>query len=132
MSRTRKKPEGPFNVVLVSFDTLRRDHVGAYGHAKNLSPTMDDLANRGICFDDCVVNCGWTLPQHMTLITGLYPLTHNLLYLRKRCKLSAKFQTIAEIFQEHGYMTLGFGNQNVYGGGWQRRWGQTSLGSGLD
>jgi len=114
-----KKPEGPFNVILISFDTLRRDHVHAYGYPKRLSPTLDGLAARGVLFKDAVVNCGWTLPQHITLLTGLYPIKHGILYLRRRCRLSARFPTLAEMFQAKGYLTFGFGNQNGFGGGWQ-------------
>ncbi len=121
MSSTgENRPEagGPFNVILVSFDTLRQDHVHAYGHPKPLSPAMDKLAAEGVLFEDAVVNCGWTLPQHMTLLTGLFPIRHRLIYLRRSRHLSRRFRTLAEIFQESGYLTFGFGNQNVYGGGW--------------
>lgn len=115
----RKKPEGPFNVIVISFDTLRRDHVHAYGHPKRLSPTLDRLAASGVLFQDAVVNCGWTLPQHITLLTGLHPPKHGILYLRRRCRLSARFPTLAEMFQAKGYLTFGFGNSNAFGGGWQ-------------
>ena len=119
MTPAKKRiPEGPFNVVLVSFDTLRRDHVHAYGHPKALSPTMDRLAGEGVIFADAVVNCGWTLPQHISLQTGLYPIRHGLVYLRRPKELSRRFATLAELFTDAGYVTLGFGNQNSYGGGW--------------
>jgi arylsulfatase A-like enzyme len=111
--------KGPFNVILISFDTLRRDHLHVYGHPKELSPNLDKLAGDGVLFSEAVVNCGWTLPQHMTLLTGLYPIKHGLIYLSQPCKLSENFRTLAEVFQENGYLTFGFGNQNGYGGGWQ-------------
>ena len=116
--RDNFESEGPFNVIIISFDTLRQDHVHAYGHPKPLSPAMDELAAAGTLFEDAVVNCGWTLPQHMTLLTGLYPPKHRLVHLKRRCHLGKRFRTLAEIFQENGYITLGFGNQNRYGGGW--------------
>ena len=47
-----------FNVILISFDTLRQDHLGCYGHPKPLSPNLDDLAAGGVVFEDAVVNCG--------------------------------------------------------------------------
>ncbi len=111
--------EGPLNVILVSFDTLRRDYVHAYGHPKALSPTMDKLATEGTLFENAVVNCGWTLPQHMTLVTGLFPVKHRIIFLRRRCRLRERYRTLAEIFRESGYLTFGFGNQNAYGGGWR-------------
>jgi arylsulfatase A-like enzyme len=111
--------KGPFNVILISFDTLRRDYLHVHGHPKELSPNLDKLAAGGVLFSEAVVNCGWTLPQHITLLTGLYPIKHGLIYLSRPCRLAEKFRTLAEIFQENGYLTFGFGNQNGYGGGWQ-------------
>jgi len=105
-------------VILVSFDTLRRDHLGCYGYEKKVSPTMDDLARGGVLFEDGVANCGWTLPQHATLVTGTYPITHGLVYLHRRVRFPRRLKTLGELFQGAGYTTLGFCNQNHYGGGW--------------
>ena len=114
-----KAANGPFNVVLVSFDTLRRDYVHAYGHKKPLSPVMDKLARDGVLFEDCTVNCGWTLPQHTTLLTGAFPIKHRQIQLANSGMLRKRFTTLAEVFQKRGYVTMGFGNQNSYGGGWE-------------
>ena len=132
-SAGKKQPDakGPFNVILISFDTLRRDHVHAYGHKKRLSPTMDRLAAKGVLFEEAVVNCGWTLPQHVTMLTGLCPLRHGVVFLggtasyreeggRRTVRvIPPRVPTLAEIFKEQGYLTFGFGNQNAYGGGWK-------------
>ena len=107
------------NVILISFDTLRQDHLGCYSHPKLLSPHLDDLAERGVLFADAVVNCGWTLPQHITMITGTHPLKHGLIYLKRRCTLRKSIKTLAELFQARGYMCFGFANTNGYGGGWR-------------
>jgi len=115
----RRAARGPYNVLLVSLDTLRRDHLHCYGHAKKLSPVLDRLARNGVMFDNCLVNCGWTLPQHTTLITGAYPIKHGQIFLDRARRLDARFTTLADVFQEAGYMTYGFGNQNGYGGGWE-------------
>jgi arylsulfatase A-like enzyme len=127
--------DGPPNVILVSFDTLRRDHLHSYGHPKPLSPTMDTLAAQGVSFEDVVVNSGWTLPQHITLLTGVSPLRHGITRWTKgggraggveafapserRQRLPRGFQMLAEIFRDSGYLTLGFANQNGFGGGWK-------------
>jgi arylsulfatase A-like enzyme len=110
---------GPLNVILVSFDTLRRDHLGSYGYQKDVSPALDRLATEGVVFEDAVANCGWTLPQHVTMLTGLHPLRHGLVYLRRRCRIPAATSTLADAFRKAGYVTLGFCNQNAYGGGWR-------------
>jgi arylsulfatase A-like enzyme len=117
--KAKHAAEGPYNVVLVSLDTQRRDYLGCYGHPKKLSPAMDALAARGVRFDNCVVNCGWTLPQHTTLLTGAYPISHGQIFLAKCGRLAPRFAMLAEVFAKAGYMTYGFGNQNGYGGGWE-------------
>jgi arylsulfatase A-like enzyme len=109
----------PFNVILISFDTLRQDHLGCYGHPKPLSPHLDELAGGGVFFADTVVNCGWTLPQHITMMTGTHPLKHRLVYLRRRCRLRKSVKTLAEMFQSSGYTCFGFANTNRFGGGWE-------------
>jgi arylsulfatase A-like enzyme len=111
--------KGPYNVVLISLDTQRRDYMSCYGHPKKLTPVQDALAGRGVKFDNCVVNCGWTLPQHTTLLTGAFPTRHGQIHLDRTRQLDERFTLLAEVFQEAGYMTYGFGNQNGYGGGWE-------------
>lgn len=113
-----KEKKAP-NVILISFDTLRNDFLGCYGYPKKISPNLDALASEGVMFKDAVVNCGWTLPQHMTMNTGAHPLRHNLIYLSKLNVLSNEVKTLAEVFRAHGYVTFGFGNKNRYGGGWE-------------
>jgi arylsulfatase A-like enzyme len=115
--------DGPYNVILVSFDTLRRDHLQAYGYNKSLSPALDKLARDGVVFEDPIANCGWTLPQHVSMLTGLYPTRHKIICLEwhgvRKSRMPIKLKTLAEIFKKAGYVTLGFCNQNGYGGGWQ-------------
>lgn len=111
--------EKAFNVILISFDTLRQDYLSCYGYPKPLSPNLDQLANEGVIFTDAVVNCGWTLPQHITMITGTHPLKHRVIYLRRKCSIPKSIRTLAELFQLRGYLTFGFANSNSYGGGWQ-------------
>jgi len=107
------------NVLLISFDTLRQDHLSCYGHPKPLSPNLDKLAENGVLFEDAVVNCGWTLPQHITMITGTHPLKHGLIYLKRPRTLRKSIRTLAELFRDRGYLCFGFANANGYGGGWE-------------
>ncbi len=119
MYEMRGESGGPYNVILISFDTLRRDHLQSYGYGKALSPVLDRLAREGVVFEDAVANCGWTLPQHATMLTGLSPIRHRLIYLRRRCRIPARVETLAEILGKVGYTTFGFCNQNHFGGGWR-------------
>ena len=114
------KKENAINVILISFDTMRKDFLSCYGYKKHLSPNLDYLAKEGVVFTDAVVNCGWTLPQHITMITGTHPLKHRVKNIKKKCSIPKSIKTLAEIFRSKGYLTFGFTNANPYGGGnWQ-------------
>jgi arylsulfatase A-like enzyme/tetratricopeptide (TPR) repeat protein len=68
----------PKNLVLVTIDTLRRDHVGAYGDAQAATPTLDRLAREGLRFDAATANAPLTLVSHSSLLSGLLPPHHGL------------------------------------------------------
>ena len=112
---TVKRPEGPFNVILISFDTLRRDFCSCYGYRKKLTPALDKIAREGVQFMDGFVNCGWTLPQHLTMVTGTNPIHHMMIQLMPTRTLPDEIPTLPEIFQKNGYVTIGIGNANKYG-----------------
>jgi hypothetical protein len=65
------------SVVLISVDTLRADHLGCYGHVRDTSPTLDALAAGGVLFEQAIATSPWTLPSHVSLLTGLYPSRHG-------------------------------------------------------
>ncbi len=60
-------------VLLISIDTLRRDHVGTYGYARPTTPRLDALARTGLVMDDAVSTSSWTLPAHASLFTSVDP-----------------------------------------------------------
>ncbi len=106
------------HVLLIALDTVRRDHLGCYGYRREVTPHLDRLADGGVRFAHSVANCGWTLPQHMTLMTGLYPLTHGCMMMRDDRPLGDGWTTLAEHFRAHGYRTFaGVSQRNHYGGG---------------
>jgi arylsulfatase A-like enzyme/Flp pilus assembly protein TadD len=65
------------NVLLVTIDTLRADHVGAYGSRANLTPTLDALASEGLRFERTYAHVPLTLPSHASIFTGSYPTGHG-------------------------------------------------------
>lgn len=64
-------------VVLISIDTLRRDHVGVYGYEKPTTPRLDALARDGILAEDAVSTSSWTLPAHLSMLTSVDPSVHG-------------------------------------------------------
>jgi len=102
------------NVIFFSPDTVRRDHLSCYGYGRQTTPNLDRLAKEGVLFADHVANSGWTLPQYMTMHTGMYPLTHGMTLLKFNPPLSPDVTTLATILKEHGYATQAFSSSNGY------------------
>jgi len=106
------------HVLLISLDTVRRDALGCYGAARPVTPNLDRLADGGVRLAGAVANCGWTLPQHMTLLTGLYPLTHGCLMLCDNPPIAGRWTLLSEHLRQAGYRTFaGISKRNAYGGG---------------
>ena len=72
-----EEPPRAKNVILISIDTLRPDHLGCYGYERGTSPAIDRFAAQGAVFEDCSSTAPWTLPGHASMLTGLYPSTHG-------------------------------------------------------
>ena len=85
-------------------DTLRSDHLDAYGYARQTAPTLTAMASRGALFSHCVTQATWTKVAAPTLMTSLYPSTHGVADFSDR--LSASARTLAESYREAGAATL--------------------------
>ncbi len=105
------------DVVLVSVDTLRADHLGTYGYGRPTSPFIDRLAARGVRFAHARSTSSWTLPAHTTLFTGLLSTSHNV--VDDQLRLAATIPTLAELLHRRGYATAAavstFYVSSVYG-----------------
>jgi arylsulfatase A-like enzyme len=101
---SRSVPQRPQGVILVWADTLRRDHLGAYGHTRPTSPNIDRLASEGTIFRDCIGQASWTKVATPSLFTSLYPTSHGVVDFFDRLPASA--HTLAESYREAGYATL--------------------------
>ena len=66
-----------WNVVIITTDTTRADHIGCYGNRSVETPVIDRLAREGILCADNVTPSPSTLPAHSSLLTGLYPVNHG-------------------------------------------------------
>src|SRR5947207_928156 len=67
------RPAARPNVLLISLDTLRPDHLGCYGYGKKVSPHLDAFAAGAVRFTNCRSQAPWTLPSHMALFTSMPP-----------------------------------------------------------
>ncbi|MBI1827717.1 MAG: sulfatase-like hydrolase/transferase [Planctomycetes bacterium] len=95
------------NVLFITLDTTRADHIGCYGYADAETPTLDGLAAKGVLFEKAFSQVPLTLSAHTTMLTGRYPREHGIRD-NGRNALSDKFPTLATIFKEHGYATGAF------------------------
>ena len=92
------------NLVLISVDCLRADHVGAYGYARNTTPNIDGFGTDGVIFRNATSVSSWTLPTHMSMMTGLMPSLHGVSH---EYKLSSSVPYLPEILADNGYQTFG-------------------------
>ena len=92
-----------YNVLLISIDTLRADHLGCYGYSRETSPNLDRLAREGVLFEEASAAASWTTPSHMSMLTGLYPSTHGV--MGWGTSLGEAVPTLAELLGESGYAT---------------------------
>jgi len=99
------------NLLLISLDTLRADHLGAYGYSRPVSPNIDRLAaNGGVLFERAVSQAPWTTPSHMSLFTSLFPSVHAVdspTSIHQRM-LGEDRRTLAELLHGAGYATGAF------------------------
>jgi arylsulfatase A-like enzyme len=95
------------NVLLITIDTLRADHVGCYGSRTARTPAMDALAREGVVVETAISPIPLTGPSHTTLLTGLYPARHGVT-LNQPIPLKAGVRTLPEILASQGYATAAF------------------------
>jgi arylsulfatase A-like enzyme/Flp pilus assembly protein TadD len=97
----------PCNLLLITLDTVRADHLGCYGHTAAATPVLDGLAAEGVAFDRAFANVPMTLPSHVTVMTGLLPPEHGV-RVNGEQKYDLPTATLAELLRGHGYQTGAF------------------------
>lgn len=107
-------PSAPPNIVLVSLDTTRADHLGAYGYKGGTSPELDRFAERAVTYERAYATSSWTLPTHASMFTGLLPMQHGAQSVPEGPNrslgygvrpLAESFTTLAELLADAGYRT---------------------------
>lgn len=98
------RPSRTTPVILISVDTLRSDHLPAYGYKGVATPSLDALRADSILYERAYSHCPLTLPSHTSILTGLLPADHG---VRDNIgfRLDAKFPTLAETLKKNGYAT---------------------------
>src|SRR6266508_1938014 len=95
------------NVLLITLDTTRADHLGCYGYAAAQTPVLDGLARDGVLFEHCITPTAYTLPSHSSIMTGLYPPSHGV-RINGDAALGDSNVTLAERLAATGYRTGAF------------------------
>jgi arylsulfatase A-like enzyme len=98
-------PSGASPVLVIVVDTLRADHLPAYGYEGGATPHLDAFAADAIRFDQAFANASWTRPSFASILTGRYPSSHSV--MAKSDALPADVTTMAEAFRAGGYHTAG-------------------------
>ena len=101
-AQTPAKPA--LNVVLITIDTLRADHVGCYGYKQIKTPNIDGLAADGVRFERAFAVVPVTLPSHTSMLTGTYPMLSGMHDFSGN-KLSPLQPTLASVLKQAGYQT---------------------------
>ena len=121
------KPKGPAptgpNVLILVWDTVRADHLSAYGYGLDTSPNLKAFAKEGVLYERAISPAMWTLPSHSAMFTGLPESANGATADHKW--LDDKFPTMAESFSDYGYDTYLF-SANPY------LQDHTNLGQGFD
>jgi arylsulfatase A-like enzyme len=100
------RESGPPNVVLISLDTTRHDHLSVYGYERETTPNLERLAEQGVLFSRAYAPAPTTGPSHATLFTSLHPITHRV--VKNGRVLMSAHVTLAERLHARGWTTAGF------------------------
>jgi arylsulfatase len=111
----------PVNVVWITSDALRSDHMSSYGYERETSPVLEEFKKDAVFFRDNYSQCCWTQPSMISLFASLYPFEA----FRMEGTLSPRVFTLAQILQAAGYRTVGYSNNEMVGP-------STSLDRGFD
>lgn len=93
------------NLVLITLDTVRADHLSAYGYGRATTPNLDRAARQGVLFENAIATSSWTFPSHASMFTGLLPHQHGANY---SSPLATGCLTLAQALESEGYDTAAF------------------------
>ena len=110
-SRTLAPKVGQPNVILITMDTVRADHLSLYGYERDTTPNLEKFAEEATLYTHAIASSDMTLSTHASIFTGLYARQHGarkVLPLQPSGRpLRSKFQTLAKMLSEKGCSTMG-------------------------
>lgn len=95
------------NLILISIDTLRADHMGIYGYQRNLTPNMDEFGKDTIFFKNAYAPWPKTTPSFTSFFTGMHPFTTGIERIAPFQKIRDDLIFLTELLRQHGYFTQG-------------------------
>jgi arylsulfatase A-like enzyme len=98
--------EPGYNLLIITIDTLRADHLTCYGYDRPTSPRIDKFAEEGVLFENVACQSSQTLPSHASIFIGTNPRTH--LAISHESPVDPAQTTLAEMLKEQGYVTGAF------------------------
>ena len=105
---------------MIVVDTLRADHVSSYGYSRATTPNLDRMAQQGVLFENAISTWSWSLPSHVSLLTGRYQFEHGVgavqpePWLGWGSKGLGGFRTLGEALEQKGYRTGAFSANRTY------------------
>ncbi len=101
-----RAPARRFNVLLITVDTLRPDHLGCYGYHRPTSPNIDRLAAGGARFRTAITAAGRTVQSFPSILTGVYPMVHGLRYEGQSSEVLGSRTTLTGLLKAAGYASF--------------------------
>lgn len=100
------------DVLFVVLDSARIDRLSTYGHDRQTTPALDELAEGATVFENAYTPAPWTLPSHCSMFTGLFPSEHGVTngFTDRNFALQDDVPILTELLSERGYRTAGFSN----------------------
>lgn len=99
------------NILLISVDTLRPDHLPSYGYGRATAPNLEAFMDGALRFEDAFTNHPWTLTSHATMLTGMLPSAHG---IGRTSGLDPRAATLAGLMNDGGYQTFGVVDKNEW------------------
>jgi arylsulfatase A-like enzyme len=99
------------NVLLISIDTLRADHLASYGYGRDVAPSLTAFGTKALRFESAFTNHPWTLTAHATMLTGMLPSAHG---VGRTKALDPTAPTLAGLMKDAGYRTFGVVDHNEW------------------